>query len=290
MKTRVAAVQTRAEPGQTSANVKKASALLSRAADDAARLVLLPELFNVGYYVGPQLFGWWETDDGPTVSWMRGESATRGIVVCGSIAERRGHRLYNTLFIAEPDGTLHRYAKRQPAKNETPAFDPGDDPNIVATHLGRIGAAVCADLTWGASLLRPLAGHGDLMFVPQASNAPRWQGKAVWWLETRYRRPLFAGHARCIGAPMVLAGLVGPMQRTTRLFGNYLYGGTWVVARDGRPLANVPFDTEGVAVADVTLGPLERRADPSLLRDPGFGRAILDALVIEQPNLRPRRS
>lgn len=283
----VAAVQMRAEPGETRANLEKAQGLVAKAADAGARLILLPELFNVGYHIGPKLFEWWETGEGRTVTWMREEARSRNAVVAGSIAERRGGRLFNTLFIAEPDGSLHRYAKRQPTKSEVAAFDGGQDPNIIETSLGRLGVAVCADMTWGASLLRPLAGRIDLMVVPQASNAPKWQGRLVWRLETRLRRPLFAGHVRCLGAPLVLAGLIGPMQRTSRLFGSYLYGGTWVIAANGQPLANVPFDQEGVAIGEVTPGAASARAPASLLRDPGFGRGLLDALVIEQPNLRP---
>jgi predicted amidohydrolase len=191
----VAAIQMRAEPGQMSANVEKARRLVVQASDAGARRILLPELFNVGYHIGAKLFEWWEPDDGPTVTWMREEARARDAIVAGSIAERRGGRLLNTMFIAEPDGALHKYAKRQPTKNEIAAFDGGQDPSIIETSLGRLGVAVCADMTWGASLLRPLAGKIDLMLVPQASNAPRWQGRLVWRLEQRLQRPLFAGHA-----------------------------------------------------------------------------------------------
>ncbi len=287
MDTRIAAIQMRAEPGARAANLRKAKRFVEHAAGDGAKLVLLPELFNVGYHIGPELFEWWEPDDGPAVTWLREEAVARGIITAGSIAERRGDRLHNTLFVAEPGGRLHRYAKRQPTKNEAAAFDPGDDANIIDTSLGRMGVAVCANMTWGASLLRPLAGNIDLLIVPQASNAPRWQGRAVWWIEKKWSRPLFAGHVRCLGAPAALAGLIGPMQRVTRLVGRYLYGGTWIMSAGGRPLANVPFDHEGIAIADVRLGAAAQRAPASLLRDPGFGRGLLDALVIERPNLRP---
>ena len=193
MEMTIAAVQMRATPGDAAANIAKAKTYTERAADEGARLVLLPELFNVGYVIGPKLFEWWEAEDGRSVTWMREESQARGIVLAGTIAERRGDRLYNTMFVVEPDGRLYKYAKRQPTKNELAAFDPGDDPNILDTSLGRIGVAVCADMTWGASVLRPIAGAVDLLLVPQASNAPRWQGRAVWRLENRLKRPLFAG-------------------------------------------------------------------------------------------------
>ena len=177
METIIAAAQMRADPGEVAANLLKAKRFVAHAADEGAHLVLLPELFNIGYQIGPKLFEWWESEDGHTVSWMREEAVKRNMLVAGSIAERRGERLYNTLFIAEPHGELHKYAKRQPTKSEVCAFDAGREPNIVQTSLGRFGVAVCADMTWGASLLRPLAGDIDLMLVPQASNGAALAGE-----------------------------------------------------------------------------------------------------------------
>lgn len=286
--TTVAAVQMRATPHEVTGNLDKAGRFLARAADGGAAVTLLPELFNVGYFIGPQLFELWEPADGRTVTWMRDQAAQHNMLVAGSIAERRGDRLFNTLFVAEPDGRLHRYAKRQPTKFELAAFDPGDDPPIMETSLGRVGCAVCADLNWGRSVLQPLAGNADLLLFPQASSSPKTMGRWMWKQEVKRGRPIVAGAVDAIGAPMVLAGLIGPMQRVTRLVGAYLYGGTWVTDATGKALANVPFDREGVAIAPVTLG--STGGDPSSphFRDPGFGRDLMDALVLTLPNLRPR--
>jgi predicted amidohydrolase len=287
--TTVAAIQMRAAPRDVAGNLAKAGAFLERASRDGAKLALLPELYNVGYFIGPELFDLWEADDGRTVTWMREQAARRDMLVAGSIAERRGDRLFNTMFIAEPGGGLHRYAKRQPTKTELAAFDHGDDAAIVHTSLGRTGCAICADLNWGKTLLRPFAGNVDLLLFPQASSAPKLLGRLMWRQERKRGRPFLAGAVKAIGAPMVLAGLVGPMQRITRVFGAYLYGGTWITDAAGRALANVPFGEEGVAVAAVSIG--SSGGDPSskVFRDPGFGRDLVDSLVVSLPNLRPLR-
>lgn len=287
--TTVAAVQMRATPHDVAGNLAKADAFLERASRDGAKLTLFPELFNVGYFIGPELFDLWEAADGRTVTWMREQAARHDMLVAGTIAERCGDRLLNTMFIAEPDGGLHRYAKRQPTKTELAAFDHGDDEAIVDTSLGRIGCAICADLNWGRALLRPLAGNVDLLLFPQASSAPKTLGRLMWRRERRQGRPFLGGAVTAIGAPMVLAGLVGPMQRITRVFGAYLYGGTWITNAEGRALANVPFGEEGVAVAAVNIGSGGGDPSSSVLRDPGFGRDLLDSFVVNFPNLRPRR-
>jgi len=285
----VAAVQMRATPRDVPGNLDKAQAFLDTASERGARLVVFPELFNVGYFIGPELFDLAEADDGRTVTWMREQAARRGMIVAGGVAERRGDRLLDTLFIAEPDGRLYRYAKRQPFKAELAAFDFGDDESIVDTSLGRAGCAVCADLNWGRSLLRPFAGNVDLLIFAQASSAPKTMGRWMWRRERKQGRPFVGGAVQAIGAPMVLAGLVGPMQRINRGFGVYLYGGTWVTDARGRALANVPFGEEGLAVADVHIGSTGGDAESKVFRDPGLGRDLMDALIVDFPNMRPPR-
>ncbi len=287
--TTVAAVQMRTVPRDVAGNLDRARRFLDEASARGAKLAVFPELFNVGYFIGPALFDLAETVDGRTVTWMREQAARRDMIVAGSIAECRGDRLLNTLFIAEPDGHLHRYAKKQLAKPEGAAFDSGDDPSIVATSLGRAGCAVCADLNWGRTLLRPFAGNVDVLIFSQASSAPKALGRWMWQRESKRGRPFLHGLVKAIGAPMVLAGLVGPMQRLTRVMGAYLIGGTWITDAEGHALANVPFGEEGVAIADINIGATGGDPSSKALRDPGFWRDLSLALVRDTPNLRPPR-
>jgi predicted amidohydrolase len=287
--TTVAAVQMRAVPRDVAGNIARATRFLDQASSRGAKLTVFPELFNVGYFIGPELFDLAESDDGRTVTWMRDEAARRGTLVAGSIAESRGDRLLNTLFIAEPDGRLHRYSKKQLAKPEWAAFDYGDDPSIVETSLGRAGLAVCADLNYGRTLLRPFAGNVDLLIFSQASSAPKALGRWMWKREVKRGRPFLGGHVNAVGAPMMLAGLVGPMQRITRVFGGYLFGGTWITDATGCALANVAFGEEGIAVADVPIGSTGGDPASQVFRDPGFWSDLSLALVRDISNLRPLR-
>jgi predicted amidohydrolase len=284
----VAAVQMSARPKDVECNLAKAEWYLEEAADKGAKLVVLPELFNIGYYIGTELFDLWEPADGRTVTWMREQASAYGTTVAGSIAERRGTRLLNTLFIAEPDGRLHRYSKRQPTKAELAAFDPGDDESVIQTSLGRIGLVVCADMLWGQSLLKPLAGKIDLLLQTQASSTPRLLGQLQWWWEKRHglaHGPL----ARALGAPVVSAGMVGDMQPVSRLLPVSMFGGTYVIDAQGRTRSVVPFYEEGVAMADVVLGSTGGEPQAKVFRDPGLGRDLIDCLVRDLPNMRPRR-
>jgi predicted amidohydrolase len=51
----VAAVQMCAIPRDIAGNLAKANVFLERASRDGAKLTLFPELFNVGYPIGPEL-------------------------------------------------------------------------------------------------------------------------------------------------------------------------------------------------------------------------------------------
>lgn len=291
-KTVVAAVQMLARPEEVERNIATAEAFVRQAAEAGAKLVLLPELFNVGYYIGRSLFDLWETEDGRTVTWMRRQASRHGMIVGGTIAERRGDRLLNTFFMAEPDGRLYRYSKRQPTKIELAAYDPGTDESIVETSLGRVGRAVCADIIWRRSLLRSFAGGVDLVLLPQANPELKLLAPLIRRSDRRRHAPL-ERLIRAIGAPMVRAGLVGPVQRLSRvpLVDVYMYGGTFVTDAGGRTLASVPAGAEGVAVSDVVLG--STGGDPRasvFFKDPGFLVDLLLSLAVSFPNLRPQQS
>jgi predicted amidohydrolase len=148
-----------------------------------------------------------------------------------------------------------------------------------------MGAVICADIEYGRSLLAPLRGKIDLLLYPQASNAPRWLARRIFEREIKRGRPMFADSVAAVGSPAVYAGLVGPVQRTTRFLSSYLIGGTWVVDMHGLALSHVPFDEEGVAVAEVDMAP--GPGGVADLHDPGgIGDALMNLLARKLPDLR----
>ena len=68
-------------------------------------LVLLPELWRVGYFDFASYSKKAETLDGETVSFLRETAAELGAYLLGgSIVERRGEKLYNTAVLLDPEG------------------------------------------------------------------------------------------------------------------------------------------------------------------------------------------
>jgi predicted amidohydrolase len=92
----------------------RAEPWIAAAVAAGARLVVLPEMFGCGFSMNTTEIA--EPFGGPSARFL-GEHARRyGIWICGSAPERAegAERPHNTLILAAPDGTLHRYRKIHP--------------------------------------------------------------------------------------------------------------------------------------------------------------------------------
>jgi predicted amidohydrolase len=88
--------------------------------------------------------------DGPSATFLREQAAAHGIWVCGSAPERAADddRPHNTLVLAAPDGTVHRYDKIHPFSyaREHERFRPGGAHVTVDVEGLRVSLFVCYDL------------------------------------------------------------------------------------------------------------------------------------------------
>jgi len=85
---RLALAQMAVEGGDVDDNVGRAVAAIDRAAEDGADCVVLPELFNVGYFAFDSYARRAESLDGETLSAIRETAVENGVgVLAGSIVE-----------------------------------------------------------------------------------------------------------------------------------------------------------------------------------------------------------
>ena len=148
MKITAAAVQMRSTPFAIAENLERGSRRLDEACDRGADLVVLPELFNVGYTYDRRLSKYAEPIDGPTTDWMRDQSSRRGIHLAACLVERGPFGCYDTLALTTPSGSMHLYRKRYPAFFEKLYFNRGAAEGVFHTSIGP---------DWGDGLL----GHGS---------------------------------------------------------------------------------------------------------------------------------
>jgi predicted amidohydrolase len=150
-------------------------------------LVVLPELWHVGYFDFDRYTEGAEPLDGRTVSALRGAAVELSAYVhAGSIVERAGNDLFNTSVLISPDGAIaHTYRKLHLfgyRSRETELLTPGTDISTIDTGLGRIGMTTCYDLRF-PELYRALEGP-ELFLVTSAWPVDRLEH---WRLLTRSR-------------------------------------------------------------------------------------------------------
>ena len=85
----IAAVQMDANPAPVSERLARAERLVLEAARAGAQLIVLPELFAIGYTFEESNYSRAESLAGPSVSWMKHTAAELGIHLAGSVLLRK---------------------------------------------------------------------------------------------------------------------------------------------------------------------------------------------------------
>ncbi len=149
------------------------------AAAKGADLVVLPELWGVGYFAFDRYSELSEPMDGDIVSAGREWARQLGCYLhLGSFVERGpDNRLYNTAVLIDSAGEIaHAYRKIHVfgyRSREAELLTPGSDIAVVHTSLGAVGATTCYDLRF-PELWRALIDAGaHIVIVPAAWPAAR---------------------------------------------------------------------------------------------------------------------
>ncbi|MCW4354127.1 carbon-nitrogen family hydrolase [Hoyosella sp. YIM 151337] len=147
--------------------------------DSHADLIVLPELWTVGFHHFGQYRSAAETFDGPTIQTLRRiASAREAYIHAGSIIEDTGHgTLRNTAVLIDPRGQIvHFYSKTHSFgfnTLEARILDSGLPLHTAARPMGEVAATMRADLR-SPDLWPELVNAGaELVIVPAAWPAAR---------------------------------------------------------------------------------------------------------------------
>jgi predicted amidohydrolase len=172
---KIAAVQHDIVWEDRDANFARLAPLIAGAAGAGAQLVLLTETFSTGFSMTP---GIGEPEGGPSAQFLLGQAAEHGVWVAGSCPEiaADGELPYNSLVIAGPDGTVHRYRKLHPFTHagEHERFRAGEKPTTLEIGGLRVTPFICYDLRF-ANIFWDAAPHTDVYLVPANWPSPRRQ-------------------------------------------------------------------------------------------------------------------
>lgn len=131
---------------------------VASAAAAGARLVVLSEMFAVGFSMNTAVTA--EAVNGPTTDWLCSQAQRWSTWICGTVPVRVDDSPlpYNTFVLAGPAGELHRYRKIHPftSGGEREAFAAGNEVVTVDVDGVRVTPFVCYDLRfpdvfWGAA-------------------------------------------------------------------------------------------------------------------------------------------
>lgn len=232
-------------------NLARGLELASRAVDDGAGLVVLPELANTGYSFANRAEAYAHAEEipgGETVSRWEAFAKEHDVHLAGGLVERDGMRLFDSAVLVGPDGYIGRYRKTHLWNQEKLWFTPGDEGYpVFETAIGRIGLMVCWDV-WFPEVPRLLAQQGADIIC----SVNNW----VWTPP-----PLFDESGKCMATYLTMtaahvnnvfiaaADRIGTERGNAKFLGCSLIAGTngWPIGEIAGP------EEETVLAADIDL-------------------------------------
>lgn len=244
------------EPG---ANLKRAAALLGRAADQGAALAVLPENFALMSRDAERMRAEHaeRPGDGPWQEFAAEQAQRLGMwIVAGTIPMHAEdpRRPASACCLFDGSGTLAaRYDKmhlfdvslpgRKESYRESATTTAGGEPVVAETPFGRLGLAVCYDLRF-PELFRAMGERGaEMVALPAAFTRPT--GEAHWYLLVRAR------------AVENLCYMLASAQHGSHPGARESYGHSMLVEPWGQVVAECK-EGDGVLCHDVALDKLER--------------------------------
>lgn len=169
------------------ATLRKAEKLIRNEGD--ADLIMLPELWNIGFLSFDRYVSEAEDENGPTLTCLKALAAELKVHIhTGSFVESDNGRYYNTSYLLSPQGDiLAKYRKVHLfgfQSQETQILTPGSELTVVETPLGKIGMATCYDLRFPELFRRMTAMGAELFLVCSAWPYPRLE---AWIMLNRVR-------------------------------------------------------------------------------------------------------
>jgi len=239
---RAAAVQTLARLGDYDYNIALATKFVEDAVRQGAELVVFPECMDTGYlFDSPEhCRALAETmTDGPFVTALSALAKKHGIYAASGVTEwdPAKEKIFNTgIMFGRKGEIVCHYHKQFLATHDQNWFAFGEKGcPVVETDLGRIGLLICFDGRI-PEIFRAMAMQGAEVIVDMANFFAMDQAD-MWGPARAYEN----------GVWLVAATKAG-YERSI-----YYPGGSMIVDPKGRVISKVPYDTHGMAVADVDL-------------------------------------
>jgi N-carbamoylputrescine amidase len=250
--------------------------MLRDVAGKGAKIACLPELFRSQYFCQKEdaaLFDLAEPVPGPTTEALSQTARATGMVIVGSVFERRMAGIYhNTAVVLDADGSLLGIYRKMhipddPLYYEKYYFTPGDVGfRAFDTRAGRVGTLVCWD-QWFPEGARLTALQGaTLLFYPTAIGWHPGEKAEFGTAQHSAWETIQRSHAIANGVFVAAVNRVGHEGPADG--GLEFWGASFVSDPFGQVLSRASHDREEVVIVECNMRKLEEtRRNWPFLRD-----------------------
>ena len=263
-----------------SENIEKADAMVRRAAQQGAQVILLPELFERPYFCQERRYEYYAFAkpvlENDAVRHFLSVAKELEIVIPVSFYEKDGCTLYNSVAMVDADGSLMGVYRKTHIPDdhyyqEKFYFTPGNTGfRVWDTRYGRIGVGICWD-QWFPETARCLALSGaEMILYPTAiGSEPILNCDSM-----EHWRRCMQGHAGSNLLPVAAANRIG-LETVTPDPANggqssslRFYGSSFIVDETGALVASASRDREEILTAVFDLDEVEEnRMSWGIFRD-----------------------
>ena len=254
-------------------NISKAEALVRKAAQKGAQIILLQELFETPYFCQKEKSDYYiyatELENNRAINHFKALAKQLRVVLPISFYEKKNYARYNSLAVIDSNGeVLGKYRKSHipdgPGYEEKFYFNPGDTGfKVWNTRFGKIGVGICWD-QWYPEAARCMALMGaEILFYPTAIGSEPQDSsidsKDHW-------QTCMLGHAAANLIPVVAANRVGVEEDEDSKI--TFYGSSFISGPQGNKVLEAGRTEETVLVAEFDLEQLEKqRIEWGIFRD-----------------------
>lgn len=253
-------------------NIRRAEALVRKAAGMGAQIILLQELFETPYFCQKEKSDYYayaaELSENKAVNHFKKIALELGVVLPISFYEKKNNARYNSVAVIDADGSeLGIYRKSHipdgPGYEEKFYFNPGDTGfKVWQTRYGKIGVGICWDQWYPeAARITSLMG-AQVVFYPTAIGWASAQPEALNQQQYQAWQTIQRAHAVANGVFVV------SVNRTGTEGDLKFWGGSFIAAPFGEILYQASHDLEDVHVHELDLDKIgETRIHWPFLRD-----------------------
>ena len=256
---KLALIQMKVVGGDITYNIDNAVAHISKAAENDAEVVLLPEAMDYGWTHSSAMESAEPIDNSRIVKTMSDAAKRHGIYICFGFSERAGDKVFNAAALINPKGNIiAHHRKLNELKIAHNVYDQGDLLCVVETPLATFGLMICADgFANDFVISKTLAYMGaDVILSPCSwAVAKDWDNEKTPYGDTW--RKCYMPVAKEYGVWIAGASNVGEISNGPWA-GRPCIGCSTVVNADGEEVIQGPFGVDAQSILYVDIEPTPR--------------------------------